>query len=163
MSKLSFISQETNVEAEQRFNNMTEEIQMINSRLLEMEVSESQILSVCWQPFVCMRKIQVEDARKGFSVSLIDFVSSQPSLSIYRHLACSSQSFLYSMGNCPLLNCKKQLNTSKTFQIFLKSNLLHFARTIISTICYELFLIQEQTWRIFYDWTILLTHEVAAK
>jgi len=47
MSKLSFISQETNVEAEQRFNNMTEEIQMINSRLLEMEVSESQILSVC--------------------------------------------------------------------------------------------------------------------
>jgi len=92
-----------------------------------------------------MRKIQVEDARKGFSVSLIDFVSSQPSLSIYRHLACSSQSFLYSMGNCPLLNCKKQLNTSKTFQIFLKSNLLHFARTIISTICYELFLIQEQT------------------
>jgi len=47
MSKLSFISQEATEEAEQRFNNITEEIQTINSRLLEMEVSESQILSVC--------------------------------------------------------------------------------------------------------------------
>jgi len=38
MSKLSFISKETNDEAEQRFGNITEEIQMINSRLLQMEV-----------------------------------------------------------------------------------------------------------------------------